>query len=120
MKRRRQKHLVPAEFAEDVRRAALAHPRRQPKRRGHTFVPSESPLFLSDIPLSKMLMEQNHALKKAMDSLARYKFQMFGYWAANWVYLNRLSGFNDPNPFADLVKAARKRGYGPRPTGSKQ
>ena len=46
---------------------------------------------------------------KAIAALARYKFWMFGYWAAQWVTLNRLS--SRPlltNPFAALVQSARK------------
>ncbi len=46
---------------------------------------------------------------KAWESLARYKFQMFGYWAAIWVHLNRISGQNRPNPWSGLVTAARNR-----------
>ena len=46
---------------------------------------------------------------KAWDSLARYKFMMFGYWAAIWVHLNQLSGLRRPNPWRDLVSAARER-----------
>lgn len=49
----------------------------------------------------------NEAEQKAWDSLARYKFQMFGYWAAIWVHLNRVGGFKRRSPFGDLVKAAR-------------
>lgn len=49
------------------------------------------------------------AERKAWDSLARYKFWMFGYHAADWVKLNRLGGFNRPNPFLALVKLARER-----------
>jgi len=44
---------------------------------------------------------------KAIDALARYKFQMFGYWAAIWVHLNRIEGKSRPNPFKHLVKAAK-------------
>jgi hypothetical protein len=55
--------------------------------------------------LSKELEE---AERKALDSLARYKFQMFGYWAAIWVHLNRLEGKSRPSPFTALVKAARE------------
>lgn len=44
---------------------------------------------------------------KAINSLASYKFMMFGYHAAVWVSLNRLSGAKLPNPFKSLVKAAR-------------
>ena len=49
------------------------------------------------------------AERRAWDSLARYKFQMFGYWAAIWVHLNRIGGFGRANPFASLVGAARNR-----------
>ena len=49
---------------------------------------------------------------KAIDSLARYKFAMFGYWAGIWVHLNRITGENRPNPFKELVTVARKlRGH---------
>ncbi len=57
----------------------------------------------------KLIAELDEAERKAWDSLARYKFQMFGYWAAIWVHLNRLSGENRPNPWRDLVLAARRR-----------
>ena len=55
---------------------------------------------------NKLEDELNTARHKALDSLARYKFQMFGYWAAIWVHLNRLGGFNKPNPFKTMVKQA--------------
>lgn len=45
---------------------------------------------------------------KAIDALARYKFQMFGYWAGIWVHLNRIEGKKRPSPFRDLVLAARE------------
>lgn len=46
---------------------------------------------------------------KAWDSLARYKFLMFGYHAARWVTLNSLrpGGRVRRNPFGSLVEAAR-------------
>ena len=47
---------------------------------------------------------------KAWDSLAKYKFQMFGYWASIWVHLNRISGENRPNPWKPLVSQARQGG----------
>lgn len=50
----------------------------------------------------------DEAERKAWDSLSRYKFQMFGYWAAIWVHLNRISGEKRPNPWAELVKFARE------------
>ena len=54
--------------------------------------------------LLKQIAEQ-----KALDSLARYKFQMFGYWAGIWVHLNRIEGKKRPNPFKDQVLSARVR-----------
>lgn len=47
------------------------------------------------------------AERKAWDSLRRYKFQMFGYWAAIWIHLNRIEGKKRPNPWSSLVKQAR-------------
>lgn len=55
----------------------------------------------------KVIHELDAAERKALDSLARYKFQMFGYWAAIWVHLNRISGENRPSPFTRLVREAR-------------
>lgn len=53
---------------------------------------------------------RKEALNKALDSLARYKFFMFGYWAAQWVSLNRLICDERPlpNPFRTLVQEARR------------
>lgn len=47
------------------------------------------------------------AERKAWEALGKYKFIMFGYWAAIWVHQNRVGGFKRPNPWAGLVKAAR-------------
>jgi len=55
----------------------------------------------------RLIRDLREAEKKAVDALARYKFQMFGYWAAIWVHLNRIGNFRRPNPFSGLVKAAR-------------
>ena len=52
--------------------------------------------------------ELDEAAHKAIESLAKYKFAMFGYWAGIWVHLNKISGLKRPNPFTELVKAARK------------
>jgi len=53
----------------------------------------------------------NEAERKAWDSLSRYKFVMFGYWAGVWVHLNRISGKKRPNPWKQIVIGARsKRG----------
>jgi hypothetical protein len=56
-----------------------------------------------------LLAELNEAERKAWQSLARYKFQMFGYWAAIWVHLNRVGKFKRPSPWGGLVKEARRR-----------
>lgn len=58
---------------------------------------------------AELAKELQVAEDKAWDSLARYKFQMFGYWAAIWVHLNRIGGFKRPNPWADLVRTAKVR-----------
>lgn len=56
---------------------------------------------------SALMREMDEAETKAWDSLGRYKFQMFGYWAAIWVHLNRIGEFKRRNPFADVVRTAR-------------
>jgi hypothetical protein len=58
--------------------------------------------------MNNLIQELDEAEKKAINSLARYKFNMFGYWAAIWVHLNRISGQNRPNPFKRLVQTARE------------
>lgn len=56
-----------------------------------------------------LLRDLNHAEEKAWQSLAKYKFMMFGYWAAVWVHLNRISGAKRANPWKALVKHSRDR-----------
>lgn len=58
---------------------------------------------------SRLRADLDEAERKAWDAIGRYKFQMFGYWAAIWVHLNRIGGFNESNPWRDLVKSARER-----------
>ncbi len=48
------------------------------------------------------------AERKAIDALGRYKFQMFGYWAAIWVHWNHVRPTPLPNPFRGLVVRARE------------
>lgn len=60
--------------------------------------------------MEKLLIEMDEAEVKAWDALARYKFWMFGYWAAIWVHLNRISGLKKPNPWRTLVDMARRNG----------
>jgi hypothetical protein len=57
---------------------------------------------------TRVTCEIDEAEKKAWDALSRYKFQMFGYWAAIWVHLNRISGENRPNPWKKIVVIARE------------
>jgi len=57
---------------------------------------------------AKLQAELDEAEAKAWDALGRYKFQMFGYWAAIWVHLNRISGAGRPNPWTVLVSSARR------------
>jgi hypothetical protein len=56
---------------------------------------------------TRLEAELKLAEHKAWDALARYKFQMFGYWAAIWVHLNQIGGFKRSNPWRDVVKTAR-------------
>lgn len=58
-------------------------------------------------------MKELHHLKleakrKALDSLAHYKFMMFGYHAALWVTLNNMDTEKEHNPFKPLVDNARR------------
>lgn len=56
-----------------------------------------------------VIKARDTAYTKAVDSLARYKFEMFGYWASAWVKYNQLLpvGHKRGNPFIGLVKHAR-------------
>lgn len=56
-----------------------------------------------------LFQELDHAEQQAWDALARYKFMMFGYWAAIWVHLNRTSKARRENPWTELVRSARGR-----------
>jgi hypothetical protein len=61
----------------------------------------------------RLIAKLDHAEKEAWNALARYKFFMFGYWAAVWVGLRAIHGVARANPWRDLVMIARSRGYGP-------
>ncbi len=54
----------------------------------------------------------DEAEKKAWNALSRYKFNMFGYWAAVWVHWARIQGGHRPNPFRGVVKFARESRHG--------
>ena len=55
----------------------------------------------------KIAEAKQEAFETAIDSLSRYKFMMFGYWAAIWTHLNQLDDNKEANPFKDLVECAR-------------
>lgn len=50
----------------------------------------------------------SEARAKAWDALSRYKFVMFGYWAAIWVHMNHVGKLKQPNPFRVLVAIAKE------------
>jgi hypothetical protein len=56
----------------------------------------------------RLAADIDQAEAKAIDSLARYKFAMFGYWAGIWVHLNKIEGKRRPSPFRELVSAAKE------------
>ena len=56
---------------------------------------------------SALAVHLDEAETKAWDSLRRYKFMQFGYWAAIWVHLNQVSGEKRGNPWRRIVLAAR-------------
>ena len=58
--------------------------------------------------IETLLRELDQAEADAWKNLGRYKFWMFGYFAARWVYLNRISGARRANPFKRLVLLARE------------
>ena len=63
---------------------------------------------MNDIRLN-LSNDLKEAEQKAWESLAKYKFMMFGYWAGVWVHLNRVGKFNRPNPWKHLVKLAKEQ-----------
>lgn len=65
------------------------------------------------IIVDRLTLKLENAEFNAWDSLARYKFFMFGYHAAQWVLLNWIIGGRRSNPWAALVALARAKGFGP-------
>ena len=61
----------------------------------------------------------NEAERKAHDALSRYKFVMFGYWAAVWTHINDIGEFKRPNPFREYVALARQKAPSKRGTTPK-
>jgi len=56
---------------------------------------------------SRLQGDKRVAYQKAIESLAKYKFMMFGYWAGIWVHLNKLGQTNEANPFKEFVDLAK-------------
>jgi len=63
----------------------------------------------ADACLTNTLQARDEAEVKAWDSLARYKFEMFGYWASSWVKFNQVlpKSHKAGNPFKRAVDLAR-------------
>jgi hypothetical protein len=55
----------------------------------------------------RLRLSRDDARIRAIDMLARYKFDRFGYYAARWVTLNAIIGDKQANPFRRLVQTAR-------------
>lgn len=58
--------------------------------------------------VKRLREHKKEAVEKAIDALARYKFMMFGYWAAIWVHLNQIDYQKEKNPFREIVDKARE------------
>src|SRR5690349_2413107 len=71
----------------------------------HTSIPAnpaEPDPF--DVRIKDKMLE---AEMKAWDALSRYKFLMFGYWAAIWVHYNKLLPKKQESPFRSIVRFAK-------------
>lgn len=63
-----------------------------------------------EVLAARLEEELRTAERKAWDSLAHGKYQMFGYWAAIHVHLRAITGkSHEPSPFRELVAAARSK-----------
>ena len=49
-------------------------------------------------PEQRIINARAEAERKAWDSLARYKFVMFGYWAGKWFGFNRICAVQETRP----------------------
>lgn len=78
--------------------ADIAFPQRG-RQKGIAMPPAKG------VILSRMAMQE----AKAWQSLARYKFWMFGYHAAQWVMLASLLSPKPANPFGEAVRLARRK-----------
>ena len=51
---------------------------------------------------------KRESLKRAIDSLAKGGYAMFGLFATQWTTLNQIDARKEPNPFKGIVAEARK------------
>ncbi len=60
--------------------------------------------------VAALIAKRDDAVTRALDNLARYKFDRFGYYCARFVTLNQLlpDTLQAPNPFRRLVHEARR------------
>ena len=75
------------------------------------FVPEKSVrAYDANECLENVIQARDEAEVKAWDSLARYKFEMFGYWASSWVKFNQVlpRGLRVGSPFKRAVDLARE------------
>ncbi len=61
--------------------------------------------YLAEI-VGRLDKDIEEAEQKAWDALGRYKFQMYGYWSAIWVHLNKIRGGKRSNPWREIVRVA--------------
>jgi hypothetical protein len=83
-----------------------------PEAGSHTGMAGIGGKGMTDADYERMIsLKMDGCVFRAHDSLARYKFWMFGYHAAAWVKYNELlpSDKKQPNPFSDLVKLAKSK-----------
>jgi hypothetical protein len=96
-----------------ARDAAKSHgwPLFVPELEDSDTLPSVSTLGSLDAAecLANVIQARDEAEVKAWDSLARYKFEMFGYWASSWVKFNQALPklLRAGNPFKRAVVLAR-------------
>ena len=86
----------------------LIRRRSQMTARHEPLPPERHDLQHQPASQDRLTRERDDAERHAWDALARYKFVMFGYWCGIWVHLNRLCATPKPNPWRDLVAAARR------------
>lgn len=72
---------------------------------------STASLIAKSETFANVMRARDEAYNKAIDSLSRYKFEMFGYWASGWVKYNQLlpKEYKQSNPFRDFINLAKDK-----------